>query len=180
MIHDSVSDEFRPFVPAGYAVLDTARGLLNGDEFEDVLLVLEPTEAMNQNRGDQLARPLLLLIGQPDGSLILAKRNDETVMCKSCGGSMGDPYQRMVIKNHCFSIEHYGGGGSSRFEHIITYRFDAAENNWLLEQDGSIYYAMNEDTSDDAEAVVKTGTEILTANDFGRVFFEEYRPFEIK
>ena len=114
----------RPFVPAGYQVLDVATGDLNRDAYPDKLVALDTLLVDSLRRESEARRPLLLLTGQPDGTYRLAARNDNAIMCSGCGGMMGDPYQQLVIKNGYFSVEHYGGS-NWRWTHILTFKYDA-------------------------------------------------------
>jgi hypothetical protein len=93
------------FIPAGYVLLDSASGDLNRDSYRDLVLVLKKNR---EEDSVDVPRPLLLLLGSAAG-YSLAGRNDNVVLCYSCGGVFGDPYQGITIKNGYFSIEHYGG-----------------------------------------------------------------------
>ncbi|MFD2785097.1 hypothetical protein [Hymenobacter rubripertinctus] len=156
----------RPFVPAGYQMLDVATGDLNRDAYPDKLLALDTILVDSLRRESEARRPLLLLTGQPDGTFRLAARNDNAVMCSSCGGMMGDPYRQLVIKNGYFLVEHYGGAGW-RWTRIFTFKYDPTARRWFLHRAGGESFH-----SSDPE---KAKTYVETARDFGRVPLESFK-----
>ncbi len=161
------------FVPKDYSILDTATGNLNLDEYPDMILVLKKNgEERTSNVVDHPEkRPLIILVGQPDGTFKLVARNDNTVYCIDCGGMMGDPYQGITIKNGYFSIEHYGGS-AWRWTRIITYKYSKAKNYWFLHKDGSDSFHASEPE--------KVESEILTTRNFGKVPFDKFDIYKEK
>lgn len=159
--------EIAAFVLPGYEILGQQIGDLNADGQEDVILIQKkPDEAETSDVNEHPEkRPLLLLTRQPDGSLQLAARNDNVVLCVDCGGVFGDPYSGIVIKGNYFSIEHYGGS-SWRWTRIITFRYNPDEKYWFLHKDGSESYH----TSDPD----KVETTVKTVKDFGKVRFDAF------
>jgi len=59
--------------------------------------------------GEDLPRPFLVLIRQPDGKLKKILRNDKVIMCRNCGGVFGDPYEGIKITPKGFDLSFYGG-----------------------------------------------------------------------
>lgn len=166
------------FVPENFEILDTVKGNLNNDIFDDYILVLkkkneEDTSKYMNDKPEK--RPLLILIGNSDNNLELKARNDNTVLCIDCSGAIhGDSYEGVKIKNGYFSVEHYTMGGNDKWTKVITFKYEKAIDNWVLHKDGMEYFRLNNDTRPDAEAVIKTGEEILTKKNFGIVPFENY------
>ena len=101
-------DSLKSFLLQGYEMLDFVEGDLNNDKMPDALLILKDA-GEDTNRTEDLKRPFLLLIRQNNGILKLAKRNDQLVMCRYCGGVFGEPYQETTIDQHGFTISFYGG-----------------------------------------------------------------------
>jgi hypothetical protein len=163
----NLSGEILQFVPKDYAVLDTASGDLNLDNIKDLILVLKRNgeDTLSDVVDNPEKRPLLILLGDINHKLTLAKKNDNTVYCIDCGGMMGDPYMGITIKNGYFSVEHYGGSGW-RWSRIITYKYSKQENEWFLHKDGSESFNVCEPE--------KVESTIRTAKDFGKVRFEEF------
>lgn len=159
---------FRALIPSGYEMLDTASGDLDLDGKKDLLLALKikNEEKIADTSSVDIARPLLILICQPDGKLKLAARNDDVVMCAKCGGVFGDPYSRMVIKNGYFSVEHYGGS-NWRWSDIVTFHYDKKTGKWLLHRWGGNSYHTSE-----PEKVTKS---VKTPKEFGVVEFLKFK-----
>ncbi len=133
------------FIPDGYSVLDTSRGDLNKDGFDDLVLILK-----NNSEADytDTLRPLLILQGQKNGRFKLVERNDNIVLCLGCGGVFGDPYTGITIKNNYFSIEHYGGS-SWRWTRIITFKYNLTSKEYILYKDaGESYHTSDPDKTE--------------------------------
>lgn len=158
------------FVPKGYAVLDTASGNLNLDAYTDMILVLKNKEEESADAaGDPVKRPLLILLGKENNTYALAAESDNVVSCVTCGGTMGDPFKDVVIKNGYFSVEHEGGAGW-RWTRTITFKYAPDANNWFLDKDGGdTYHAGDPD---------HVKTEIKTTKDFGKVAFESFDVYQ--
>jgi len=152
----------RRALPAGYTVLDAARGDLNRDAQPDWLVVLhKPDETRTSDVvSHPTKRPLLVFVGGAGGTYALAARTDNAVYCVDCGGMMGDPFTGLAIRKGYFTVEHYGGS-AQRWTRYVTFRYDPAARGWLLHRDGSEqFHAL------DPEHGTTTAT---TAKDFGRV-----------
>ncbi len=153
------------FVPAGFGILDSASGDLNRDAWPDKVLVLRKN-GEDTTTVEDLDRPLLLLLGQPDHRYALAARNDRVVLRRGEGGMMGDPYQQVVIKKGFFSVEHYGGS-SHRWTRVITFKYAPADHSWYLSREGSEgFSAFAPDST--------TFSSSHTPRDFGKVPFVKY------
>jgi hypothetical protein len=152
----------RRALPAGYTVLDAARGDLNRDALLDWLVVLHsPDEQKTSDVIDHpTKRPLLVFVGGAGGTYTLAARSDNAVYCVDCGGIMGDPFMGLAIKKGYFTVEHYGGS-AQRWTRYVTFRYDPAARTWLLHRDGHEHFHAT-----DPEHGTTTAT---TAKDFGRV-----------
>lgn len=163
-----VADEaYKIYIPEGYEIMDTAMGDLNLDAYPDLVLVLkEPQEVEIEDMDKSPYRPLLLLLGSASGNYTLAGRNDQVVYCYLCGGMMGDPYQRVVIKKGYFSVEHYGGS-AWRWTHIITFKYAPDKKTWFLHKAGGDTFHASEPE--------KVETNVSTPADFGVVAFESYK-----
>ena len=122
------------FIPAGWSILDTAKGDLNQDGIKDYIMILKNNKEADDDTST-MARPLLILQGQKGGKLILIAKNDHVVLCYHCGGVFGDPYDGIVVKNSFFSIQHYGGA-SEKWTRIITFKYDPKTKTYVLHKDG--------------------------------------------
>ncbi len=166
------------FVPEGYLPLDTAKGDLNLDGINDVLVVIRKKDEDSLTffiDSVEQKRPLMILIGQTDGTYILEKRNDDVVMCIACSGIVrSDPFTGLVVKNGCFSVEHGVAEGPQHWETITTFKYDKEKKEWYLFKDGTVSYKMNDSQDMDAEVMVKDYENIKTKKDFGIIPFEKY------
>lgn len=157
------SKTWKEFILPGYVMMDTATGDLTGDGKRDMILILK---VHSEKNFDESLRPLMILKGDEKGSFIMIARNDSTVLCAGCGGAMGDPYQRIVIKGRYFSIEHYGGS-RERWTRTITFRYDTRKTIFILHRDAG-------ETFDATEDDKKFKPVLYLPKDFGKIPFTEY------
>lgn len=179
---DSLDQDLKAFVPKGYSVISIESGDLNLDEYTDAILVLRKTsEASTSNYAENKPdkRPMLLLIGQRDGTYKLAYQNNNAVYCIDCGGLFGDPFTGITIKNGYFSIEH-GVSGGHHWEHVTTFKYNKPKNNWFLYKDHYINYKFNDSADENAEALVVDYEKLKTVKDFGEISFEKFNIYNDK
>lgn len=111
-------------------------------------------------------RPLLLLIAQADGSLKAAASNTSLVLCKQCGGMMGDPYQSTTIKPFQFVIDFYGGS-SWRWSTSYTFRYDKVKKDWFLYSDASTSFQSGDpDNTTEHSIVMRKETGDISLQNF--------------
>lgn len=151
------------FLPAGYELLDYVTGDLNGDKKTDAILIAripgEDTIITSETK-----RPMLILIRQANGKLKQAKRNDEIIMCRQCGGVYGDPYDGVEIKGNGFAVVFYGG---SSWRWGYTYTFGYKSGDWYLLSEKEISFQ-----SGDPEATMKES--VIDATELGVISFEKF------
>lgn len=135
-------------LPEGFEILDSLSGNLNLDTCPDAIVLLK---VKGEDTLYDVCRPLLIFLGDPNGKMKLAARNDSVVLCRSCGGVFGDPYESSVIKDGYFSIQHYGGS-NWRWTRIITFKYNKEKNTFVLHRDaGESYHTMDPEKT---EAIV--------------------------
>lgn len=172
---DSIPASLSGFVPEGYEGLDTTSGDLNGDAYSDIIMVLMKKGEdgnMNANSLDSpIKRPMLILLGQADGSYKQAARNDNAVLCFYCGGTahQENPFEQVVVKKGFFSIEHSIGARSTPVKHITTFKYSPADSSWLLHRNG--WDLMEMDANSDYK---KVRSVVKTSKDFGKIKFEDF------
>ena len=134
---DYVSDskvpgEVKGFIPSGTKVLALESADLNGDGLQDYLIVLEKQKANESDPDiDTNQRPLWILIRNKGGTLEVVKKNEKAVMCSTCGGVMGDPFQGVEVGLKTFTINHYGGS-SDRWALSYKFNYSRIDNTWQL------------------------------------------------
>jgi len=154
------------FIPPQFTILDSASGDLNKDGIKDMVLILKNNY---ETQNTDTTRPLLLLLGNKSGKYQLLARNDNVVLCMGCGGVFGDPYQGISIKNGYFSIEHYGGS-SWRWTRIITFRFNAKTNQFILHRDAGLSWHASDPN--------QTTEKFFNKKNFGKLPFNQFSYLE--
>ena len=127
--------DFSSFIPKGYDTLDqgVARGDLNKDGLEDVVLALYNNWESNENwveRDDaKMPKRLLIILWGIQSGFKQAATSSNAIMCKRCGGVFGDPFSGVSISDNVLEIHHYGG---SAWRWSYTHKFRFQNNNWFL------------------------------------------------
>jgi hypothetical protein len=154
-VGDELPEELAPFVPQGHEALDFAVGDLDGDGRTDAVLILTAAGEVEKQDDMDDKRPLLLLIRQADGRLKQARRSDNVVYCRTCGGAMGDPYAGMDVGPGRFTVKHYGGS-ASRWANSYTFAYDTARKDWFLDGDTSVsFHASDPDATRDETTLTR-------------------------
>jgi hypothetical protein len=165
-----VPAEVRSFVEAGTLPIAIEHADLNGDGRMDVLLVLEKQRAAESDPEiEQEQRPLLILVREPSGVLMLRKRNEKVVYCSSCGGAMGDPFVGVQTARTAFTVQHYGGS-AWRWSAEYTFRYSRRDDTWqltLVEQRS--FHALDPDDSVEVKAY-------KPPKDFGKIDIADFDP----
>ena len=167
----SIPAELKPFVLKGYAGMDFIKEDLNGDGKKDYILVLktvgEDTMTFDNPVWDA-ARPLLLIIRLTNGKLKQAAISNSLVLCKNCGGVMGDPYQGITTKPGEFTVSFYGGS-SWRWGEDYTFRYDKAKKDWFLEK----HFSTSFHSGDPETSTVNT---TILRNEAGDISLTKFSP----
>lgn len=159
---DANCGELTRLAPTGMVVRAGTRGDLDGDGDEDALVVIE----RNADHADSAPRGLLLLRRDDSGVLREALSSPNAILCRKCGGMMGDPLHGVRAGHGEFTLRFEGG---SRELWSSEYRFVYARERdlWLLTD-------IVHGGFDRADG--KTVERRLTASDFGDVSLESFDP----
>ena len=175
--------ELNPFILKGYEVLDFAKTDMNSDGREDYILLLKvkgEDTLTYQNETAEAIRPLLLIIRQADKSLKQVLRNDEAVMCKQCGGMMGDPYESITTKPGEFTLDFYGGS-SWRWSESYTFRYDKLKNNWFLQNHISTSFnAGDPEKTEESATINRSEIGDVTLQNFNLDYNEDSSSWKVK
>jgi hypothetical protein len=121
------------FIPVGYDTLSTTLGDLNKDKSEDAVLVLrhekENVVDLENTNVDSIPSRLLVVLLRKGNAYELAAVSDSAVLCKHCGGIMGDPFQGISIEKGIIVINHYGG---SAWRWGYTHKFRFQQNDYFI------------------------------------------------
>ncbi|MGY4384428.1 hypothetical protein ACVWYN_001454 [Pedobacter sp. UYP24] len=129
----------KKLIPPQWKVIDSVRGDLNGDNAEDLAMVLEFYAAVKEPRayGDnetelitEIQRPRILAIYFKSGkNYELASQNNNFILRSEEGGGMGDPLRPMAIKDNKLSLNFEGG---SNWKWKLSYSFKFNNQEWQL------------------------------------------------
>jgi calcineurin-like phosphoesterase family protein len=155
------------FIPKNYMLKDTVRGDLNLDGIKDLILVLnkvgeEETSDIIDNPEKRL---MLILLGQKNNTYQKSKQSENAIYCYDCGGMLGDPFQKIMVKDGEFAIEHFGGS-SWRWARTSKFKYIKDSDDWYLIEDALVNSHSGD--PDNIEVAIKT------AKDFGEVKFEDF------
>ncbi|MCX6316447.1 MAG: hypothetical protein NTW29_04105 [Bacteroidetes bacterium] len=164
--------ELKPFVLPKHEMLDFIKADLNMDGRADYLLILkqegEDTLTFDNEKWDA-ARTLLLITRQADNKLKLAVTNTDIVLCRHCGGAMGDPYMGIEAKAGEFTLDFYGGS-SWKWGNTITFRYDKLKKNWFLQREIITSSHPEEDRYVESTTTIGRG-------EIGNISLEKYTPY---
>jgi hypothetical protein len=131
---------FAAFVPAGHRAGVNAQGDFDGDGDLDALLVIE---AEGEAAAD--APRALLLLRRDSDRLTPVLESPRAVLCRRCGGMMGDPLRQLRIAPGELVLRFEGGSRelwSSEFRFVQapdrTWRLDTVVAGGLDRADGAI------------------------------------------
>jgi hypothetical protein len=126
-----IQNTIEDFVPEGYRMIGEAVGSLNGDDQEDAILVVQSEATADKER------VVILLVRNEKGNYEKVVENSQAILCQDCGGLLGDPFQRVVIKDDYFTIEHFGGS-SDRWARYSTFKYDSETGKWKWHKDATV------------------------------------------
>lgn len=166
--------EVKPFVEKDTRLLAMESADLNGDGLKDYVLVLEKQKAKPTDPDLETGqRPLLILLRGEGGALKLVKRNDKIVLCSTCGGMMGDPFQGVSTKAKSFSVTHYGGSGW-RWSNEYKFNYSRIDSTWQL-----VRVEESEFHAGDPEHTTKTRV-FTPPKDYGKIDIADFDPEHYK
>jgi len=156
------------FTPADWTVIDQAYGDLNNDGLADLAVILEYDKAIDETRvyGDnssaiikETQKPRILALFFKDkssGNYYLSTQNNDFILRSEEGGKMGDPLQKIAIKDQQLYLR-FQGGSEWRWELGYTFKFE--NKDWFLTSAINLYF--NQNTGDMTERVYDFKTREL-------------------
>lgn len=170
------ADAAQGFVPAGWRLLGSADGDLNGDGRADTALALAHDPEQSEP-GDIWQEPRLLVIALRDASGKLRREavSSEVVMCRGCGGVFGDPFEGLSIERGAVVVTHYGGS-RDRWSFVDRFRHDAGRWTHIGATERHMD-SFNPDLLEERDANLSTGLVIESLagagrKNYRRVFYE--------
>lgn len=156
------------FTPADWTVIDQAYGDLNNDGLADLAVIFEYDKAIDETRvyGDnssaiikETQKPRILALFFKDkssGNYYLSTQNNDFILRSEEGGKMGDPLQKIAIKDQQLYLR-FQGGSEWRWELGYTFKFE--NKDWFLTSAINLYF--NQNTGDMTERVYDFKTREL-------------------
>lgn len=162
-----VPKDVEPFIEKGAKAIALESADLNNDGRKDYILVFErpiPEGSDDDMPSDQ--RPLLILVREKDGSLTEAKRNEELVYCRNCGGVFGDPFEGIDVGPGTFTVMHYGGS-AWRWTVSAKFNYSRIDKTWqLVRYETSSFHTSNPN---------KAKRKIKLPKNFGKVDIADFK-----
>lgn len=124
------------FIPEGYDTISTARGDLNKDNREDIVLSLASNVEDSFEMDDEPVRILIVLLNQKTGYQLVGK-SSSVIMCRHCGGVFGDPFAGIDVSKGVLTVFHYGG---SAWKWVENRKFRFQNNKVYLIGSTSNYF----------------------------------------
>lgn len=119
--------ELVAFVPAGSRIRLSARGDLDADGDEDALLALDD----GQDATADMPRALLLLRRDAKGRLQVAAESPRAILCRRCGGMVGDPLHGIRIETAGFTLR-FEGGSRELWSSEFGFAYSRELDRWRL------------------------------------------------
>jgi hypothetical protein len=116
----------RSFIPKGWIVIKEVRGDFNKDGIKDAAVVT--VDSIGEKITLDSNRSVIILQGNQNG-FQLSAYSAKAVLCISCGGIFGDPFEGIEFKDDKLIIYHYGG---SAWRWSVTDKFRFKNNQWSL------------------------------------------------
>lgn len=137
-----------PSIPKNWNVIDSARGDLNRDNKQDLVLILEHQTAINEDRAygnyeielireTQKPRILAVYFKEANNKYRLALQNNDFVLRAEEGGKMGDPLKGISIDSNKLILS-FEGGFDWRWK--LNYQFEYGHKEWNLVAANNVYY----------------------------------------
>lgn len=151
------------FVPKGWHLLAQTRGELNQDGKDDIVLALA-SDAESKPHKEKISRLLVILLQNQDGTFQRSAVSSKTLLCQSCGGFKGDPFEDIRIENGTVVVPHSGG---SRDSWRSTHRFRYNNDSWDLvsKHTETVNTATNEKNVVDTNYETGESTEVKLKQD---------------
>jgi hypothetical protein len=151
--------EFSEFIPESSTLFLSARGDIDADGDDDVLIVYAPNLAT-----DTTPRALMLLLRNADGILIKSVVNPNAILCRNCGGMMGDPLQQIRVGRGEFTLR-FEGGSRELWSSEYQFKYMKDRGIWMLAE--AVFSGLD-------RAYSKVAQKRQNQKDFGDISIEAF------
>jgi formylglycine-generating enzyme required for sulfatase activity len=140
-------------LPDNGETLTSVTADLNGDGTMDFLVAFEYLDGTRQ----------LFIIVREGKKYRVASTSTRSILCKTCGGVYGEPFQGLAAEKKSFSISHFGGS-NFKWANTAVFGYSRRDRKWqLVEFTDTQYDLENNDT-----------VTVLRPADFGLINLEDY------
>ena len=108
------------------SVVMKVSGDADGDGNDDVLLVIDRKRSAGSH-----PRGLLIFLRGPDGSLTEALDNPHAILCRACGGMMGDPLESLSAEKAELKLR-FEGGSRELWSSEYSFAYMPGNKRWRL------------------------------------------------
>ncbi len=171
---------------SNWKIIDVAQGDLNGDNLDDLAVILESNMIINEKRayGDadtelieehQKPRILAIYFKNSTGKYTLALQNNDFILRAEEGGTMGDPFRKISVSNNKLLLA-FEGGANWRWK--LNYQFKYRDRAWtLIRANNTYYHAVSGEMTDKSYDFMSHKVIETTGNLFSNV--EENKKQEV-
>lgn len=87
------------FIPKDYDTIQIAKGDLNRDGIDDIVLALfSKEEKQDSIYSDSIPPRLLIILFKKGTGYVQVAKSSSALLCKYCGGIFGDPFNGILIE----------------------------------------------------------------------------------
>jgi hypothetical protein len=141
---------------------------VNGDSTDDYVVAVQLDRDPQNDASDENDRELVVITKKGETCAIAAK-SKKVMLCSTCGGVMGDPFESIQAGKKWFSVSH-SGGSRERWTTIVKVGYSRRDKNWQLIEVRN-YSTDTMDESDSGKTTVHKPPK-----DFGLITFESFDP----
>lgn len=160
-------DTLELLLSSGYEIIAADSLEVSGRQFKVIALKQAHEDSLIYEVDYDLTRPLLIQEKIQDHFKTIA-RNDSLLMCGSCGGAMGDPFDGIEAADQSFTIRHFGGS-RFRWTRNISIEF---KNGWQVVSDKGLGF---DSLDPEAEEEIYEYTPI---DSLGSISFEQFNVYK--
>ena len=159
------ADNLNGIVPAGWFLLDSATGDLNGDNIPDLALVVESDSGMVIPDDEDMVSPRILAVYLRRGDGYVLSVQAENVVLRADQGVNFDPWSWIAIDSGALSFGFYTGGA---WRWSAGYYFRFQDEGWyLVRANETNYHSVHGDMWSCEYDLVSGEVVITTGNMFG-------------
>lgn len=156
------------FAPKIYQIEFKKNKDIIGDGGNETIFIVRDNDENSETYGN---RTFLIARENSNGYELLA-RSDKAILCITCGGPSGDPFEDIGFLKNGFVIRHHGGGWN-RWITSYAFKYSKRDKTWQLVKAVDGYYSADESKKNAFIPITKT---YIPPRDFGKISIDEFDP----